>query len=89
MVSSSCGMALSGRDCGEACGLCPRSRSRWERASASGVYPAGKLQWHFACGFDFRHGLWSPFVTAFSVLGGLLIVPVGGGTLRAVSKVES
>ena len=70
MVPSSCGMALSGPDCGEACGLCPGSRSRWERASASGVSPAGKLQWHFACGFDFRHGLWSPFVTVFRSWGG-------------------
>ena len=25
------------------------------RTSPSEVYPAGKLQWHFTCGFDFRH----------------------------------
>ena len=37
----------------------------------------GILQWHFTCGFDFRHGLWLPFVAAFAVLRGLLMVPVG------------
>ena len=35
------------------------------------------MQWHFTCSFDFRHGLWLPFATAFAVLKGLLIVPVG------------
>ena len=40
-------------------------------ASSSEVYPAGKLQWHFTCGFDFRHSLWLPFVTFFAVLKGL------------------
>ena len=47
-------------------------------ALPSGVYPAGKLQWHFTCGFDFRHSLWVPFVVAFAVPGGLLMVPLGG-----------
>ena len=28
-----------------------------ERALPSGVYPAGKFQLHFTCGFDFRHSL--------------------------------
>ena len=47
------------------------------RASPSGVYPAGGLQWRIICGFDFGHGLWVPFVAAFAVLGVLLLVPVG------------
>ena len=25
------------------------------RPSPSVIYPTGKLQWHFTCGFDFRH----------------------------------
>ena len=40
--------------------------------SPSDVYPAGKLPWHFACGFDFIHSLWLPFVAAFAVLKGLI-----------------
>ena len=36
-------------------------------ASPSKVYPAGKLQWHFTGGSDFRHGLWLPFLAAFAV----------------------
>ena len=47
------------------------------RASPSEVYPAGKLQWHFTCGFNFRHGLWLPFVAGLAILNGSLIVPVG------------
>ena len=43
--------------CGGACGLCLESRVRRECASSSEVCPTGKLQWHFTCGFDFRHGL--------------------------------
>ena len=35
------------------------------------VYPVGKLQGHFTCGFDFRHSLWLPFVAALAVLKGL------------------
>ena len=46
-------------------------------ASLSEVYSAVKLQWHFTCGFDFRYGLWLPFVAAFAVLRVLLIVPAG------------
>ena len=38
---------------------------------ASNFYPAGKLQWHFTCGFDFRQSLWLPFEAAFAVLKGL------------------
>ena len=41
--------------------------------SPSEVYPAGKLQWHFNCGFNFRHSLWLPFETAFAVLKGLML----------------
>ena len=33
------------------------SRELGVRASPSGAYPAGRLQWHFTCGFDFTHGL--------------------------------
>ena len=36
--------------------------------SSSGIYPAGKLQWLFTCGFDFGCGLWLPFVAGFAVL---------------------
>ena len=42
--------------CGEACGLC-RVQGLGARASAFGVWPAGGLQWRFACGFGFGHGL--------------------------------
>ena len=28
-----------------------------ELGAPSEVYPAEKLQWHFTCGFDFRHSL--------------------------------
>ena len=34
----------------------------------SDIYPVGKLQSNFTCGFHFGHGLWLPFVTAFAVL---------------------
>ena len=54
-------------------GLCPKSRPRRVGASPSEVYPAGKLQWHVACGFDFRHTLWLPFVAGFAVLKGLMV----------------
>ena len=43
-------------------------------ASPNEVYPAGKLQWYFTCGFDFRHDLWLPFVASFSVLKGLMAI---------------
>ena len=33
----------------------PRSRARRTRVSPSDDYPAGRLQWDFTCGFDFRH----------------------------------
>ena len=42
------------------------------------VYPAGKLQWHFTCGFGFRHGLWLPFATALAVLKGLSLIFIDG-----------
>ena len=54
-------------------GCCAMSRVRLARASAFEVYYAGKLQWHFTYGFDFRHSLWLPFVAAFAVLKGLNI----------------
>ena len=41
------------------------------RVSPSEVYPADKLQWHFTCGFDFRHSLWLPIAAAFAILKGL------------------
>ena len=60
--NSSCGnygffLACGGR------GLlgCARGRGLGVRALPSGVYPAGRLRWHFTCGFDFGHGLWLPF----------------------------
>ena len=59
--------------CGGAYGLCLKSRAQRTRLS----YPAGKLQWHFTCGFKFRHSLWLPFVAGFAALKGLLIVSVG------------
>ena len=34
------------------------------------------LVWHFTCGFDFRHSLRLPFLAAFAVLGGLIVVHV-------------
>ena len=37
--------------CDQASGLGPRLNS------SSGIYPAGKLQWLFTCGFDFGCGL--------------------------------
>ena len=40
---------------GGGCGLCPKSRAWHAPASPSGVYPTGKLQWHFTCGFHCRH----------------------------------
>ena len=40
--------------------------------SPSNNYPAGKLQWHFNFGFDFRDNLWLPFLPTFAVLKGLI-----------------
>ena len=37
----------------------------------SEVYPAGKFQWLFTCGFDFRLSL-LPFVAGLAVMKGLL-----------------
>ena len=51
---------------------CVESRELGAHASPSEVYPARKLQWHFTCGFDFRHSQWLPFVAAFAVLKGLM-----------------
>ena len=62
---------------GVACGLCSGSRAVCPGASPFEVYPAGKLPWHFTCGFDFRPSLWLPFEATFAVLKGLLKVPVG------------
>ena len=63
--------------CGGADVGCDESRELRARSSPFDIYPAAKLQWHFTCGFDFRHSLWLPFAVAFAVLKGLLIVPVG------------
>ena len=49
----------------------PFSPLALSRLSPPKVYPAGKLQCHSTCGFDFRYSLWLPFVTAFAVLKGL------------------
>ena len=61
-------------DGGEGCKFvgCVQSREFGVRTSPSEVYPAGKLQWHFTCGFDFRHGVWLPFEAALAVLKGLI-----------------
>ena len=42
-----------------------------QHASLSEVCPADKFQWHFTCGFHFRHSIRLPFVVAFAVLKGL------------------
>ena len=72
--------------------------------AVSGVGGSARVcAWHFTCGFDFRNNLWLPFGAAFTVLRGLLIVPVGTlglcwpgdspfqdvGGLWTVSKVEN
>ena len=44
-------------DCGGDCGLCLKLVGRRACASRSEVSPAGKLQCHFTCGFDFRHNV--------------------------------
>ena len=36
------------------------------QAWSSEFYPAGKLQWHFTCGLDFRNSLWLPFESGFA-----------------------
>ena len=36
-----------------------------------------KFQWHFACGFQFRHCPRLPLAAVLSVLKGLIIAPVG------------
>ena len=35
--------------------LSPNPRAPRTRVSSSKAYLAGKLQWHFTCGFDLRH----------------------------------
>ena len=50
---------------------CLKSRARRAHVSPFGVYPAGKFQWHFPCGFDFRHSLRLSFAAVLSVLKGL------------------
>ena len=59
------------------CSMCSMWRVRLARASAFEVYYAGKLQWHFTYGFDFRHSLWLLFVVAFPVLKGLNVNYLG------------
>ena len=56
------GVALSRLWGWGACGLCPGSRAWRAGTSPSKVFPAGKLQWHFTCGFNFRHSLWLPLL---------------------------
>ena len=41
-------------------------------ASPSEVYFAGKLQWHFTGGFDFRHSLGLPCAAVLSVSKGIV-----------------
>ena len=65
------------QDFGRAYRLCPISKVQRACNSPFEVYHAGRLQWHFTCGFDFGHGLWSLFITGFAVLKRLLVVPVG------------
>ena len=43
--------------CGGDCGLCLKLVGRRACASRYEVSPAGKLQCHFTCGFDFRHNV--------------------------------
>ena len=43
------------------------------RPSPSEVYPAGTLQWHFTCAFDFRHSQRLLFAARLSVLTGLIM----------------
>ena len=57
------------------------------------VYPAGGLQWPFACGFGFRHGvvICGPFV---GLVGGGILIGLGvalsglSGGLVVVSGIE-
>ena len=51
---------------------CVQTRELGAHASPFELYPADKLQWHFACGFDFS--LWLPFVAAFAALKGLNVL---------------
>ena len=45
--------------------------SKIEGSAASGVYPAGEVQWHFSCGFDFRHDCHlQPVLQSWGVIGG-------------------
>ena len=46
-----------------------------ESSARAKGYPAGKLQRHFTCDFDFRHSLWLPFEAVFAVLKGLKSAP--------------
>ena len=59
--------------CGGAWGLGPKSRVQRMCPSPLEVYTDDNLQWHFTCGFNFRHTLRSPFVAAFAVLKELII----------------
>ena len=68
-----------------ACWPCLNSRARLMHTSPSKVYPASNLQWHFTCGFDFRHSLWLPFEAAFAVLMGLSKYGITGNLLHWIS----
>ena len=67
-------LAFRGLSCWGASSHLPRIILLGNFTLPSEVYPAGNLQWHFTCGFDFRHGLWLPFVAAFAVLKGLKVL---------------
>ena len=68
-----------------ACWPCLKSRARLMHTSPSKVYPASNLQWHFTCGFDFRHSLWLPFEAAFEVLKELSKYGITGNLLHWIS----
>ena len=59
-------------------GVYPGSRDRRARLVFRGLscWGGGGLQWRLTSGPDFRYSLWLPFVEAFAVLSGLLMVPV-------------
>ena len=59
-------------DCGGLVG-CIQSWELGVRALVSEVHPEGGIQWHSACGFDFRHGHWLEFLAAFVVFKGLKV----------------
>ena len=77
--------------CGGACGLCLGSGARCACDSSSGVWPAGGLQWCFACGPGGERGWGALLVVAVAVGSFWSGMAFSGmwGDLWAVSKVES